>query len=162
VTFEYDPKKSEANKAKHGIDFEEAKALWDDPNLLVVDSQHSSENRKLGVAQLSNKFWSAIFTMRGENVRLISVRRDVMKKLKDTAAISAEELDRKFDDGENVSEHFDWKNATRPNLEIKRVNIDLPNHFLIRLDRESALRGITRQSLIKVWLYERLEEAEKK
>lgn len=84
-----------------------------------------------------------------------------MKKSKDTATISAEELDRKFDDGEDVSKYFDWENAKRPGLEIKRVNVDLPNHFLEKLDREAALRGITRQSLIKVWLYDRLEAAKK-
>ena len=45
---------------------------------------------------------------------------------------------------------------TRPGLEIKRVNVDLPNHFFREaLDHEAALRGITRQSLIKVWLYDR-------
>lgn len=75
MEFEYDSKKSEANKAKHGIDFEQAKALWDDRNMLVVDSQYSSEERQMGIAQLSNKIWSAIFTVRGEKVRLISVRR---------------------------------------------------------------------------------------
>jgi predicted DNA binding CopG/RHH family protein len=46
--------------------------------------------------------------------------------------------------------------VTRPGLEIKRLNLDLPEHMLAKLDKEAALRGITRQSLIKVWLYEKL------
>ena len=85
-----------------------------------------------------------------------------MKKDSTTKALTAEELDAKFDSGEDITEHLDLSTVTRPGLESKRVNVDLPNHFLIKLDREAALRGITRQSLIKVWLYERLEEAEKK
>ena len=85
-----------------------------------------------------------------------------MKKDSTTKALTAEELDAKFDSGEDITEHLDLSTVTRPGLEIKRVNVDLPNHFLIKLDREAALRGITRQSLIKVWLYDRLEGAEKK
>ena len=85
-----------------------------------------------------------------------------MKKDSTTKALSAEELDAKFDAGEDITEHLDLSTVTRPGLEVKRVNLDLPNHFLIKLDREAAVRGITRQSLIKVWLYERLEAAEKK
>ena len=80
-----------------------------------------------------------------------------MKKDSTTKALTAEELDAKFDSGEDITEHLDLSTVTRPGLEIKRVNVDLPNHFLEKLDHEAALRGITRQSLIKVWLYDRLE-----
>jgi predicted DNA binding CopG/RHH family protein len=80
-----------------------------------------------------------------------------MKKDSMTKALSAEELDAKFDSGEDFTEHLDPSSVTRPGLEIKRVNVDLPNHFLEKLDQEAALRGITRQSLIKAWLYDRLE-----
>src|SRR5271166_386963 len=78
---------------------------------------------------------------------------NVMKTLPKTA----EELDRRFDAGEELeSLGFDLSKATRPGLESKRINIDLPGEFLEALDKEAARRGITRQSLIKVWLYERL------
>lgn len=79
-----------------------------------------------------------------------------MKNPDTIKTISAEEFDRKFDAGEDISEYIDWENAKRPGLEIKRVSLDLPNHFLVKLDNEATLRGITRQSLIKVWLYDRL------
>jgi uncharacterized protein len=78
--FEYDPAKSDENKRKHGIDFEEAQALWDDPALLEIPARVSDEPRwlligKINLGQTGEKLWSAFITRRGENVRLISVRR---------------------------------------------------------------------------------------
>jgi hypothetical protein len=71
--------------------------------------------------------------------------------------ISVEELDKLVDEGkENVLQYFDLENARRGGPGVKRINIDLPNEFLAELDREATRRGITRQSLIKVWLYEKL------
>jgi predicted DNA binding CopG/RHH family protein/predicted DNA-binding protein len=73
---------------------------------------------------------------------------------------TAEELDRRFDAGEDLeSLGFDLSKATRPGLEGKRINIDLPAEFLEALDKEAGRRGITRQSLIKVWLYDRLHNS---
>lgn len=70
--------------------------------------------------------------------------------------ITAEELDKKFDDGEDISEYMDWSKATRPNLELKRVNVDFPQWVVNGLDREAERLGVTRQSLIKIWIAERL------
>jgi hypothetical protein len=67
-----------------------------------------------------------------------------------------QELEKKFDDGEDVSEYFDWSKAQRPNLEPKRVNVDFPKWMVNGLDREAARLGVTRQSLIKMWIAERL------
>jgi hypothetical protein len=78
-------------------------------------------------------------------------------KIAESKTIRAEEFDRKFDSGEDVSEYLDYSKATRPGLEIKRMSLDLPAHMLEKLDRESALRGVTRQSLVKMWLYEKLK-----
>ena len=73
--------------------------------------------------------------------------------------ISAEEFDRKFDDGEDISEYLDWSKATRPGRAIKRVNVDFPDAMVRRLDKEAARRGVTRQALIKMWLADRLDQA---
>ena len=75
MKFEYDPNKSEKNKAKHGIDFEEAQALWNDEDLLVFPLLYEAEPRKACIGRLFGKHWTAIITCRGESVRLISVRR---------------------------------------------------------------------------------------
>jgi hypothetical protein len=56
-----------------------------------------------------------------------------------------------------MSEYIDWSTMRRPGLEGKRINIDLPSDFLKALDNQATRRGITRQSLIKTWLYERLD-----
>jgi hypothetical protein len=73
--------------------------------------------------------------------------------------ISAEEFDRKFDDGEDISDYVDWSKATRPGRAIKRVNVDFPDAMVRRLDMEAARRGVTRQALIKMWLADRLDQA---
>lgn len=73
--FEYDPEKSAENKRKHGIDFEEAQELWSDPGLLEIPARVSDEPRWVVVGKMSQKHWSAVITRRGDNLRIISVRR---------------------------------------------------------------------------------------
>lgn len=71
--------------------------------------------------------------------------------------ISAAELDKRFDDGEDVTEYFDMSTARRPGLEAKRVNVDFPAWVVTGLDREARRLGVTRQSLIKMWIAEKLQ-----
>jgi hypothetical protein len=72
--------------------------------------------------------------------------------------MKANDLDRRFDAGvEDVIDQFDISRATRPNREQKRVNVDFPLWMVESLDREAARVGVTRQSIIKVWIAERLE-----
>nr|WP_105438107.1 CopG family antitoxin [Neorhizobium sp. T25_13] len=71
--------------------------------------------------------------------------------------MTAEEFDKKFDDGEDISEYVDWSKVTRPGLEPKRVNIDFPTWVVNGLDQEAQRLGVTRQSLVKLWIAERLE-----
>ncbi len=73
--FEYDPEKSAENKRKHGVDFEEAQALWADPALLEIPARVSDEPRWVVIGKMVEKHWSAVITRRDENVRIISVRR---------------------------------------------------------------------------------------
>ena len=75
MPFDFDPAKSVANLKKHGIDFEAARALWNDSNLLEVPAQTIDEHRYLVVGRIGDKHWSAIITYRDETIRLISVRR---------------------------------------------------------------------------------------
>ena len=74
-------------------------------------------------------------------------------------AKTVEEFDRRFDEGESIFELAEVTSVSRPNLEVQRVNVDFPKHFLLKLDREAELRGVSRQALIKTWLYERLQFA---
>ncbi|UZK65693.1 type II toxin-antitoxin system BrnA family antitoxin [Sphingomonas sp. M1-B02] len=73
--------------------------------------------------------------------------------------ISSEELDRRFDDGEEVLQYFDLSSARRPGLEVRRVNVDFPDWMIRNLDEHAKKRGVTRQALIKMWLADRLEAA---
>ena len=75
VEFEFDESKSLVNKAKHGLDFVEAQALWADDMLLEVQARTDDEPRFLVVGRIAGVFWSAIITYRDSRIRLISVRR---------------------------------------------------------------------------------------
>ena len=75
ITFEFDEAKSQANLLKHGINFVDAQALWDDPGLLEIPAKTEDELRYLMIGLISRKHWSAVITYRGTNIRLISVRR---------------------------------------------------------------------------------------
>ncbi len=75
--FEYDPDKSAANLAKHGINFEQAQALWNDDQRLTI-ATHPGQNgevRALVIGLIADKLWSAVVTLRGDAIRIISVRR---------------------------------------------------------------------------------------
>ena len=72
--FEFDEAKSQSNFSKHGIDFVDAKLLWSDPRLLEVPARTEEETRFLIIGIINEKYWSAVITYRGTNIRLISVR----------------------------------------------------------------------------------------
>lgn len=75
MEFEYDPRKSASNKEKHGIDFEEAQSLWEDPNRVIVPARSQTEERYALIAATRASIWTCIFTVRGKNLRIISVRK---------------------------------------------------------------------------------------
>lgn len=73
--------------------------------------------------------------------------------------LKAREFDKKFDKGEDISKHLDISKARRPEQEQKRVNVDFPLWMIHLLDKEAKRLGVPRQSIIKVWIAERLEKA---
>jgi len=72
--------------------------------------------------------------------------------------MKASEFDKRFDDGEDITGELDLASARRPNREQRRVNVDFPTWMIASLDREAGRLGVTRQSIIKVWIAERLEQ----
>ncbi|MFZ1005188.1 MAG: hypothetical protein WAN65_00020 [Candidatus Sulfotelmatobacter sp.] len=72
--------------------------------------------------------------------------------------MKAKTLDRKFDAGENVVDQLDLSKARRVGTDPKRVNVDFPAWMVDSLDREARRLGVTRQSLIKLWLADRLAQ----
>ena len=70
--------------------------------------------------------------------------------------MKAKEFDKKFDDGEDMSEFIDLSTTQKPNLELKRVNVDFPIWVINGLDKRAKTLGVTRQSLIKMWIAEKL------
>ena len=73
--FEYDQEKNTENRRKHGIDFEQAQSLWSDPMVVEIPARVTDESRWVVIGKISSRHWSAVITRRGENIRLISVRR---------------------------------------------------------------------------------------
>lgn len=70
--------------------------------------------------------------------------------------MKAKDLDKRFDDGNDISKHLDLARAKRTNEEPRRVNVDFPAWMIHSLDKEADRLGVTRQSIIKVWISERL------
>ena len=72
--------------------------------------------------------------------------------------MKAKELDKKFDNGEDITKHLDLSTKKRPGLKQRRVNVDFPDWIIETLDREACRIGVIRQSIIKVWIAERIKD----
>ena len=81
INFEFDPKKSQANLDKHGIDFISAQELWNDSYLIEIPAKTTDELRYLVIGQIDGKCWSAVVTPRNGNIRIISVRRSRLEEV---------------------------------------------------------------------------------
>lgn len=81
--------------------------------------------------------------------------------MKRNSTIRAKEFDRRFDDGEDISAYIDKSSIRRPGIEARRVNVDFPEWIIQSLDGQSKLIGVSRQSLIKLWIAERLQQEQK-
>ena len=82
MSFEYDPAKSFANKQKHGIDFEEAQAVWLDPDLIEIQARTEDEPRFVVIGKIGQKPWSGVISYRHDAIRIISVRRSRQEEVK--------------------------------------------------------------------------------
>jgi uncharacterized DUF497 family protein len=81
MEFEFDATKNMSNLAKHGINFNDAKQLWRDSKVLVVKARQVVEPRWIAIGCIDHEYWSAIFTYRGERIRIIYVRRSRTKEI---------------------------------------------------------------------------------
>lgn len=81
IIFEFDEIKSQTNLLIHGIDFVDAQNLWNDPRLLEIPAKTEDEPRYLIIGLINTKYWSAVITYRGINIRLISVRRSRLEEV---------------------------------------------------------------------------------
>jgi len=73
--------------------------------------------------------------------------------------MKAQDFDQKFENNKNIIEHLDLSKAQRPGLKQKRVNVDFPEWMIHSLDKEAKRLGVPRQSLIKIWISERLNKS---
>ncbi len=80
MQFEFDPWKSENNKAKHGIDFVEAQALWKS-RIMLLPAKDALEKRYMVIGRIGSEHWSAIITYRGATIRIISVRKSTPNEI---------------------------------------------------------------------------------
>jgi hypothetical protein len=74
MKYEWDPRKSELNREKHGIDFPTARILWEDPERIEIQVPYPLENRFIVIGNIRNRLWTAIYTKRNETTRIISGR----------------------------------------------------------------------------------------
>lgn len=82
MEFEFDPAKSQANRAKHGIDFDEAMQLWNDQHRIEIPARTMEEPRFLVVGRIAVRHWSAVITYRDEKIRIVSVRRSRSEEMR--------------------------------------------------------------------------------
>lgn len=75
MEFEFDPEKSETNREKHGINFNEAQSSWDDEQHIIVPARSTTEERYALIGSYCGSLWTCIFTLREKNLRIISVRK---------------------------------------------------------------------------------------
>ncbi|MDD2942952.1 MAG: CopG family antitoxin [bacterium] len=71
--------------------------------------------------------------------------------------MKASDFDKKFDEGEDITEQLDLAHANRPGFQLKRVNVDFPAWMIESLDHQAHRLGVSRQALIKMWLAEKIE-----
>ena len=81
MEFEFDKRKSQINKKKHGIDFVEAQSLWNDPDRIEILAKTTDERRFLIIGKITDKYWSSIITYRNEKIRIISIRRSIKEEI---------------------------------------------------------------------------------
>ena len=81
MEFEFDGTKSARNRTMHGIDFREAQALWNDPDLIEIPARITDERRFLVIGRIAGKHWSAVISYRADRTRIISVRRAGKKEI---------------------------------------------------------------------------------
>ena len=82
--------------------------------------------------------------------------------MKQKPTITAEEFDRRFDEGDDITHFIDKSSLRRPGLEARRVNVDFPEWIIEKLDVQSMLIGVSRQSLIKLWISERVQQEQER
>jgi uncharacterized protein len=87
VEFEFDPRKSESNKTKHGIDFVEAQALWKSKHVLL-GAKNALEKRYLVIGKIGDDYWSSIITYRAATIRIISARKSTAMEIGTYAKIA--------------------------------------------------------------------------
>jgi len=81
MEYEYDSNKSLSNKQKHGIDFEEAKLLWNDDRMVEILTSYEDEERFISIGKINQKFYTVVTTIRKDKIRIISARRARKKEI---------------------------------------------------------------------------------
>jgi len=81
MKYEYDNNKSLSNKQKHGIDFEDAKLLWNDDRMVEILTSYEDEERFINIGKINSKFYTVVSTIRADKIRIISARRSRKKEI---------------------------------------------------------------------------------
>ncbi len=150
MELEFDAAKSQANRAKHGIDFIEAQQLWGKPR---TDSKFEREQRTnpgMCSLRLSSKSSGRPFHLETHSADFCP------KGQKVSSIMKAKNLQKMFDEGKDVMPHLDLSKVRRPGHEQRRVNVDFPSWIIDSLDAQVSQLGVTRQ------IAERLKEEQKK
>ena len=147
MEFEFDPPKSETNKAKHGIDFVEAQALWRSKHVLL-GAKDALERRYLVIGRIGSEHWSAMIIYRGATIRMTVGEAagfpggSIHMKKSQADATTAKKLEEKFDHGEDVLDYFDLKKARVVDPQAKS---SVQQKFRDSIKRNSQRRAVVRE-----------------
>jgi len=160
--FDYDPGKSSRNLDLHGLDFEDAQRLWDVTHVVIRAKTVATEDRRRSLESFrAGSMWQSLRCAQrrfgsSAAIEQTGACRRFMKgksmKRKKEKRISAEEFDRLFDEGKDITPYLDLKSA----VVVNRVNVDFPIWMIKRLDREATKLNVSRQAIIKMWIHDRL------
>ncbi len=167
MRFEWDERKSEANEAKHGISFDEARALWEDPYGVDFRVAHEGERRYGTIARSAAPCGSPCGAA-GVTPRASSPSAGLRKgrlTFMTARTLTAEDVDRMVDDGEDMTDYIRMDTIAQPGLreaeaadQPRQVNATIPAWLVQWLDGEAARRGVARKAVINTALVEWADE----
>lgn len=172
LSFEWDVGDISKNSTKHGVSCQEAEEVFiNQPLIVVVDDKHSGSEKRFHVLGRSsnNRFLFSSITIRNQKIRIISIRdmnqkeKKYMKNIKDMPKFKNEAKERDFWNKNDSTEYVDWSKADQaifPNLKLttESISLRLPSSLLLRIKQLANERDVPYQSLMKIFLSDRVKK----
>jgi len=153
MKFEYGTNESLSNLNKHGISFEEARRLWFGIRL-VIAFRSNREKRFMAVGKIGSEFYSCLYTFCNDYICIISaVKGLIMHDVKDQDTIDADELDKKFNNKEDVTPYLNIESSRMEHVNVN-TNIVMTKDMTDRMDQLAKVTGIPIAAFLEILVHE--------